>query len=229
MNLYALNPGLASKLAGFSKKYSLSISTLAHPSTFDSLIVIGNGTPDDWIVFLIAYHLDGEITNAIVKPDITGTSTFNRLRYYLTANPALKKLLFIVDEEVSTIDLISKELESRAKKLNIVTGNCVVDHEGRLKIYDCTIGNHDFKLLLVVNGLSAMASKKHTIEDHLLKVAESLGLVNLPEHIPDPKSFWHDSLSEEAKEIVFLRLKERKGLIESAFLQQMKGCNCLKA
>lgn len=228
MNLHALSPTLASKLGGFSRRYNLGITTLTTPDTIDTLIVLSNGTPDDLVVFLIAYHLNGEMICAIVKPDVTGISTFDLLRSYLTANPRLTKVIFIIDEEVSTTDLISKELESKVKKSNIGSGNCVSDHEGKTRIYDCTIGSRDFKLSLVVNGLSTIPTKKHTIEDHLLQAAEALELVVLPKQIPDPKSFWQYSLGEEINQAVFLRLKERRRLMESTFPQQMKGFTCLK-
>lgn len=229
MNLFALTPDLASKIQGFSRKYHLGLTTLKSRDNLDGLIVLGDGTPDDWVVTMISHHLNGFKTVGIVKPPgKTGTSTFDLLHNYVVSNGALTNIVFFIDGEESDAKDISDLLEESLKKQHIISDAPVSQNEDKFRLYNCSIPNRQFKVALTINGTNTLPGKKHTIEDHLLLIASDLKLINLPKEIDDPKHLWQDSLSEEIKETVFKELAGNKKLVEVTFPQQIIGLSCLK-
>ena len=47
-----------------------------------TLILIGNGTPDDYVVALLAFKFDGKKLVWLTKPERTGTAVFGMLHTY---------------------------------------------------------------------------------------------------------------------------------------------------
>lgn len=231
MNIQGETPKLSLKLKNFERRYHVDLA--APPlSTVHRLIVLGDGTPDDYAVFLVSHRLDGSDNCSIIKPtEGTGTSTFERIRIYLSEYQSLRVLLFIVDQEKRKAKSISKEFERQVKKSNL-SFTCRKEAEaedGRLKVYDCALSDKQFSLILVLNGLPEMPTNKHTIEDHFLKAASELGLVKLPQKITDPKNYWQSKVDITTKEIVLKELIAGRRLTEEAFPQQLKACEYLKA
>lgn len=229
MNLHGETPTLFSKLSSFAGRYRVPLAALA-PSTVDRLIVLGDGTPDDYAVFLISHHLNGSDTSAIIKPEgKTGTSTFELIRVYLSAYRSLKGLLFVLDQEEETPDAISSKLERQVKKSKLAFACRNEPNTEPLRVYDCALGERQLCLILVLNGLPEIPTSKHTVEDHFLKAAAGLKLLSLPENISAPKSHWRTKVSSKTKEAVFEKLVESKRLTETTFPQQMRGLEHLKA
>ena len=66
-----------------------------------SLILIGDGTPDDYVVALLAFKFDGKKPVWLTKPGggRTGTAVFRTLDIYLTMGRELNEILVLIDRE----------------------------------------------------------------------------------------------------------------------------------
>jgi hypothetical protein len=229
MNLNGQNPDLASKLNSFARRFDIQLNTMSPPNKINKLIVLGDGTPDDITIFLVSHHLNGTETVGIVKPiEGTGTSTFLLVPSYLSANKMLKVILFVLDQENEPLDSISEKFEKVIKKSVNYEFQCLqASDEGRVKLYQSIYGARELSLILVINGLSAIATEQHMIEDHFLKLGSELGLLNLPNTIPNPKDYWHNA-EKTTREAILQKLVRSKKTLELTFPQQIKGCGLLK-
>jgi hypothetical protein len=225
MKLYPLSsPGLPEKIAGFCKRHQLDTLVTQSPDGFEGLVILGDGTPDDLIVSTIAHHLNGQNVVAIMKPlGKTGTSVFELLPVYLRHNARLVNILFILDQEGINIDSILQRLEKQLRKQRAIHPPRTTENEGRLTHYTCSLGERHFNVILVLNGLDEIPTKKHMIEDHLLCLANELGLARLPNRIPNAKRRWNNSITEGRKEEIFSRMVEDSTLAKRFFPQQVAG------
>jgi len=87
MKLYPLIPTsrLAVNIGRMSRRIGIDVLTL-EPITLTGIIVLADGTPDDWVAALISHHLNGRrVVLGIVKPEVTRVGAFNSLPTYLEA------------------------------------------------------------------------------------------------------------------------------------------------
>ena len=104
--------------------------------------------------------------------------------------------------------------------------------EDRLYKYECTHGGHKFELILMVNGLDVVKSRRHMIEDHLLYAAANLlGMKEIEERIEagvdDPKGLWN-ALRDRHKDVYTILHNVDAGKISEIFPQHFKGLKYLK-
>jgi hypothetical protein len=227
MNPVGLDPPMIAKISSFFKRYYKLSPPLPSPGSLTKLVVLGDGTPDDYAVFISSHHLNGTENVGIIKPTITGTSIFDLMRPYHLSNP-LNTILFALDQESLPVKSICQSFESKAKKANLTFSCADVLHDGRLCIYQCTIASKPFRVIIMVNGLSDMISNIHCIEDHFLKAASILGLFEMPKVMFESKNTWH-ILTSEIREEIFSKLASSKTLTEKVFPQQIEGLNLLKS
>jgi hypothetical protein len=227
MKLYplVLSNRLVTNIGRISKEIKMNVLIKeVNIRELDTLIVIGNGTPDDIAFSLIGHHLNGNKIVWIVKPERTRFGVIDLIPKYLEMG--IRTILLLIDQEDDSVSTIHKEIKKIIKKLT-KGESVVVEDESveRLKIYKGKYGSKEFELILVINGLDEIGKGKHSIEDHLLKVAEeiSLGVGK----VDNPKEAW-SSIPEENQLKVFKELKARSDLVESAFPQQILGCRYLE-
>ena len=219
MRLYPLTTGrLAINIARVSRKLRLDV-VVTRAERFDCVVVIANGTPDDYAFTIICYHLNGERIAGILKPP--GKTRLEVLDL-LPSYSKVGKIMILMDQEEQDVDKI---FEGAEKKL-INAGFRISDkvEEVRLSVYECEFGGRGLKIVLVVNGLDEVKTKKHAIEDHLLKAAKTLG-VEIGS-FENSKDAWR-TLDRGDREYVFRRLKEDKRIVEDVFPQQVRGCKYL--
>lgn len=96
MRLYPIEQSgkLAAKIAGISKKIRMDVLIKEDRARErDTLVVIGNGTPDDITISIVASHLNGDKIIGIVKPKTERRYGFvNMIPVYLKDN--VRKILF---------------------------------------------------------------------------------------------------------------------------------------
>lgn len=221
MKLYPLEPTsrLASNIASISRKLMLGVLTYK-VEMLDGLVIVADGTPDDVVVALISYHLDGKKTIGIVKSKEGLPGALESIPTYLKSN--IKRMIaIIVDQEDKKLKDVFDDAEWGLKAHGVSIS--VEVNEDRFRIYDCRHGNEGFKLVLVVNGLDEVKTAKHSIEDHLVKAAE--GLINFGQ-FETSKDAWK-SVKEHHLD-VFKRLKDDLDSIHRIFSQQFKGLSMLK-
>jgi len=83
-------------------------------------------------------------------------------------------------------------------------------------VFKCSLAHHNFKIVLVINGLDEINSDRHTIEDHLIKAT-----IGRLEGRGSSKERW-TALDKEEKRRTFVRLKEET-TINEIFPQQLAG------
>ena len=221
MKLYPLIPTsrLAVNIGRISRKIGIDALTL-EPTALTGIIVLANGTPDDWVVALISHHLNGRRKIlGIVKPEVTRLGVLNSLPTYLEVLKG-DKIAILVDQEDEKLDSLFNEVGRKLSEIGISAWNVV--KERRLWVYDCKRGGKEFRLIVVVNGLDDYPFEKHSIEDHLLKAAERLLKIEVNER--DPKKGWNKLKDRQVE--LFRKLKNIKNL-NDIFPQQIRGLKML--
>jgi len=229
MKLYTLdlNSRLATNITKISRVLKMDVLVKGVDiSDLDTIVVIGDGTPDDIAFSLIAYHLNGDKIVGIVKPPgRTGLGVSDLIPTYLKGK--VRKIMVLMDQEDEPLNTICERIQNSLKKL----AKCelkIIDEEGesekRQKVYKCKYGSKEFELIFVINGLDEILTDKHTIEDHLLKAAEILS-IDVGD-FDNSKEAWK-SIEHHHVEI-FKGLKEKRNIVGSVFPQQIKGCEYLK-
>ncbi|NQE45737.1 hypothetical protein C5S31_06935 [ANME-1 cluster archaeon GoMg2] len=176
MKLYTLDPSsrLATNIARISKRIKMNVLTF-EPRSLDTLVVIGDGTPDDIAFSIIAFHSEVDKIVGIVKPGIRGFGVIDLIPRYLKRN--IRKILVLLDQDDYTLSTFHGKLQKSLKK--VVTSEIKIideDSEKRVRVYNGKYGGKEFELILVINGLDEIRTDQHTIEDHLLKAAEMLSI-----------------------------------------------------
>jgi|LGVE01.1.fsa_nt_gb hypothetical protein len=227
MKLYTLDPSnrLATNIARISNDIRMNVLTKFGPPGLDTLVVIGDGTPDDIAVSIIAFHSEADKIVGIVKPEIRGLGVIDLIPRYMEGN--IRKILVLLDQDDYILSTFHEKLQKRLQKvatseLEIIEGKA----EKRLRVYNGKYGGKEFELILVINGLDEIRTDQHTIEDHLLKAAEILSLD--VGDFENSKKAWQSIISERQLKI-FKELKAKRKLVRTIFPQQVKGCEYIKA
>jgi len=193
------------------------------PRGLDTLVVIGDGTPDDIAFSIIAFHSEVDKIVGIVKPGSRGFGVIDLIPRYLKRN--IRKILVLLDQDDYTLSTFHGKLQKSLKK--VVTSEIKIideDSEKRVRVYNGKYGGKEFKLILVINGLDEIRTDQHTIEDHLLKAAEMLSID--VENFKNSKKAWQ-SITPELQLKIFNDLKTKGKRLGSIFPQQVKGCEYL--
>jgi hypothetical protein len=126
MKLYTLEPSskLAAKISGVSKRIKMNVLIKGVGTMYsDTLVVIGNGTPDDIAFSIIAFHLNGDKIAEIVKPKTERRYGFiNLIPLYLRGN--IRKIMVLMDQEDDSLNIIYERIQRGMEKL--VTGTIKV-------------------------------------------------------------------------------------------------------
>ncbi|PUA34305.1 MAG: hypothetical protein B9J98_00185 [Candidatus Terraquivivens tikiterensis] len=219
MKLYPLSQAsrTATNINNISRRLGIDVLTF-EPVTLNGIVILADGTPDDCAIAVIAYHLNGKKSVGVVKPEEKRYDVFRYLPVYLKYK--VDKIAVLIDQENEGLASVFNKIEKKVSETGIVIQNAA--KERRLKVYRCRHGVKEFQLISIVNGLDEHPFERHTIEDHLLKVAEKLPEVKISSN--DPKKVWNELKDRQYE--VYKKLKETKD-IEDVFPQQVKGLKCL--
>jgi len=189
-----------------------------------SIIVVANGCPDNRVVFLLAYLFNGyrTIVLDIAFPMYKEVSIFEHLHKYV--KQGYRHIIVIVDQEDKSLNEIYEYLERK------IIGKLYVEAKqasGRLLQARLHVEPYnESTLLLVVNGLDDDRFMKHTIEDHLLVIAERLGITSIRENT-DPKEKWQ-KLYREQQTRIYRWIIENKKTVREVFTQHTKALEILE-
>lgn len=226
MKLYTLYPSnrLATNIARISKKIKMNVRIEnVNPHELDTLVVIGDGTPDDIVFSIIAFHAEADKILGIVKPEIRGFCVIDLIPTYLKGN--IRKILVLLDQDDYTLSTFYEKFQKSLQKVATSKLEIIEEKtEKRLRVYNGKYGGKGFKLILVINGLDEILTDQHTIEDHLLKAAKMLSID--VENFKNTKKAWQ-SITPELQLKIFNDLKTKGKRLGSIFPQQVKGCEYL--
>ncbi len=230
MNLYPLSYGYGAKVRGKMRRIDkrivkeIFVDNKNIDSTLESLIILADGYRDDIAVGILSKHLDGKKLVGLVKSERTRISSIKNIPVYLShlsKKQPLKNLVFIMDQENDTLEKIHSEIE---KEINRVCNKQTkkVEKAERYFIYDCSLGRRKIKLVFIINGVDAIDTEKHSIEDHLLMAAEKLRISDI-NYLKTSKETWIKLEKESKSEKVYKKLLLDKKLAEEVFNQHFKG------
>jgi len=229
VKLYPLEPGsrTAINIQKFCRKYGIEATVPTPKISPDSLVVLGNGTPDDIAFTLIAYHLNGEKIAGIIKPGKkTGLSAIEpALTTVFRSMPGLRKILLLIDQEESPLE----EILQGAQKHIQTQGFQIKEEEekgARLTIFHCIRNSSSLSMIVAINGVDEIPTEKHTIEDHLLMSAWQMG-IETERNLIDAKTAWN-SLEKDQQDSVFSWLLHNKEKVSELFPQQVLAGGLLK-
>jgi hypothetical protein len=180
------------------------------------LIILGDGREDNIVVPLICHHLNGNKTAAILKPTSTRYGAIQTLK---TIVKNYKAIAFILDQENDELPSLS---ETVMRKLNEIGAECEVKENlvgGRVVRYECILGDHRFRFVVVVNGLDDVGGPSHKIEDHLVRLA---GVAVRG----DSKDAWN-GLGDVGRLEVFRKIYADRDVAAEVFSQHFEGLGLL--
>lgn len=77
-----------------------------------ALVVLADGTPDDIVVGILSYHLNGEKVIGLVKSSkATPLGVFSQLKTYLSIN--IERILVLIDQEDKEPDELFIQVKER--------------------------------------------------------------------------------------------------------------------
>ena len=148
-----------------------------------SLLIVGDGTPDEIVSMLLLHKFNGKEGRyvGILKPEylrleairsvvtLINQSSFDVVMLFLDQeDDDLNELWGRVEEKIGSYFTCSRYIS------NVLSA---AEASDRLRIFKCQTVRNSFLFAIVINGLSDFPCEKHTIEDHLVKLAiEKLGL-----------------------------------------------------
>lgn len=190
---------LVSNIGSLSKRVGLNVLELSSDTRPDRMVVLGDGSPDDNIMAIVCYHMNGRDIAWIIKPEKTGLNSLELVSFYTQRfTHKIKTYLFLIDQEKLSIDEFFKKAEKifRDHGLELATTE---RREKRVAFYDCKLGPTSFRLILVINGRDDIQSTRHSVEDHLI----AAGGFDVKE---DSKDSW-DKISKKEQDGVYQTLK----------------------
>jgi len=220
MRVTAFTPSIARRLKSLCRRLGISDVFVERPSDVSIIAVLGNGALDAQALTAVCSSLNHNSIVALVKPSETRLAAVKYIRILSEQYRKAKSFLFIIDQERDELSSLKDELHSEVKKhFEVINGKWT----DRWMKCTCRLGDKVLTLWLVINGLDEFSWRRHSIEDHMLKAAMSIGIRVEGD---DPKVVW-EALSEEDKHKVFARLIRSKSLVMEAFPQHVNALQSL--
>ena len=220
MNLRILTPphwSVARSLLRWSRRLKVQLAGPYQPVR--EVILIGNGVPDNIVAMLLAHKLNGRRAVGLAKPPGALSAALRELIF----QSLIRKVLLLFDQEDRSLNDAWRSLESELRRAKMEYR--ILSDEERLRVYGCRHGSRQLRVIAVVNGLEA-PYRKHTIEDHLLKICEKLRIYEAPlphsAESPDPKELW-SRLKEHHERVYRYILQASMEELKDAFHHHLKG------
>jgi hypothetical protein len=181
----------------------------------DTLIVVADGEPDNRVVLALARLLDGRrIADVAFPAEHKHLSALNVVHEY--TGRGYSGVVVIPGQEGMELGRVHEEARRRVS-LPIESYTVDPGVEGRLAI----VRTSGTTVYIVVSGTSDPRFTRHTVEDHLLAVAEALGKHRVRGQV-DPKREW-SRLPRKTQYEVLSTLARTRELAEEIFRQHIKA------
>ncbi|MET1101741.1 MAG: hypothetical protein ABWW69_04610 [Pyrodictiaceae archaeon] len=189
-----------------------------------ALIVVADGEPDNRVLLALAHHVDGRKVVDVAFPEHKHSSVFNVIHEYVRGafRGRYELILVILDQEREHLASIHNEAKQR---IQLPIGEEEVDPELRGRLIYLRIPEPNTTIYVVVSGTDDQRFTKHTIEDHLLRMAEEAEGLKIS-GMTDPKQWWR-RMPRERQEVLLEMLAADKKLAEKHFRQHVKALKTL--
>jgi stress-induced morphogen len=196
---------------------------LAGPQPVQSVIVVGNGTPDEVVCLILCHKLNGENVVGITKPQEKLRIDSITPALELIRREKVKNLLIALDQERESLEELWKRIEGKFKEEKLKYK--IESQEEKFCAYTCSQAHYKFKILMTINGLNR-PYQKNTIEDHLLEFSreflEEDANKALNNSNKDPKEAWK-KLVDRHQEIYSSLSKRGHDKMQQIFPQHIKA------
>ncbi len=145
MILVPLTPDLKVQLESWGRKLHLG-NLIKSGLTCSDLITIGDGTPDDVVLLLLARARDGKKPVYVVKPREKRYGALMLIDTYLK-NKNLKRVLFLMDQEKDDLKSVYKSIEDSLNEKGVKAIDIEIkkaDLANRLYVWQCSKGDKEF-------------------------------------------------------------------------------------
>jgi len=214
MKLRLVNPThrLAVDTLAFAKRLRITASIEYEPSRSNKLVVVANGSPDNRVILALAHVLNGDVVVDVAFPERKHLAVIELLSEYTSLG--YDRILVVLDQEDMSLEEIHESIRSR------LSGHIEVREGGRLVVVKQS-SPRPATIAIAISGLDDDRFEKHTIEDHLLCLAEDLGVVSLPRMVEDPKSLWGSENVKDRHYQIYEAIIRRRSEIERVFPQHI--------
>jgi len=208
----------------FACRMNLNNVVLNPTSDVRHLVLFGDGTPENYVVAILAHHLNERKVIGIAKhQERTGLDTLTDVRTYFKASKRLETLVLITDRNKETLDAITNSVKARLEKAGL---EYELSDEGVVKIATLRYDEREADLIVLLNDFRLEGAKAFTIENHLLYIAiEVFGHEYVRELLDetrgDPKAAWR-RLGKRKQAQVFRCMIEKREIIEQVFPQHVR-------
>jgi len=212
---------LSIDLYSFSRRLALRhVIHESHLPKTETLTIVANGSPDNRVIFLLLYLHDGEPISDMVFPEYKGISIADHVHEYVPRN--YREILLVLDQERYHLNEIHETF--RDKILGLKSYEVIQESASRTAVAKIEY-QHTAHLILVINGTDDERFSRHTIEDHLLLLAEKLGLHSIRSNV-NPKDEWKN-LDRNVQNRVYEAIRD-KIAVNEIFRQHVMALNKLK-
>jgi hypothetical protein len=173
MRLYFLAPLSRSSInINRLRDYSFNIrdKIVMDTESIGHLVVLGNGSPEDEVVGIVAWHQTNDCIVGVIKPNRHYTDAYRELKGYLGIKSP-RNFIFVTDQDSSNLNDLFKTIEGIIQEQGIVINAVTPNPHNRVKIFECSLAGVEFRVISVVSGLDNFVTPAHEIEDHLLVTA----------------------------------------------------------
>lgn len=196
MKLFCYDSVVRTNLTYLSKKLGIDFLVDDH-SKASFFIVLTDGTPDDLCFGLISSYFKDEKHGIITKSKTHRYDAIDGILEYI--KKGVNIVYLIIDQEDDSIEYLFNRVHTKLREKGLTEEHIEMDN--KVGFYSCSIGPYNYQVILVVNGLTEIDTKKHCIEDHFIKCADVS-----PEELS--KDAWNKLTPEEQIEIYKMLLKD---------------------
>jgi len=203
---------LAIDTLAFAKRLRITATLEYEPGRSNKLVVVANGSPDNRVILTLAHILNGDVVVDVAFPERKHLAVIELLSEYTSLG--YDRILVVLDQEDMSLEEMHESIRSR------LSGHIEVREGGRLLVVKQS-SPKPATIAVAISGLDDDRFEKHTIEDHLLRLAEDLGVVSLPRVVEDPKRLWGSENVKDKHHQVYEAIIQRRGDVERVFPQHV--------
>jgi len=214
---------LSASVLGVLRRLGVRLSSVvSESSSGEAAIVVADGSPDNVIMAILALCMDHSGVVDILFPEYKHLSVLDRLASYVD-DLGYRKVLVTIDQESYGLDELTDRIASKMSEV----GASMIEDRGLVKVFAYLRGGRRAVFIFCVNGLPEYPSSRHSIEDHLIMLAQRLNVASA-QPAGDSKSVWSRLSREEELEVFKAVISCSRDLLHSVFKQQVEALTILQ-
>ena len=171
------------------------------PDSVATIIVLGDGTPDEIVIMVLAHRLNGKTNVGVIKPRYLRAEAIRAIKNIaISFRGKISNIILLMDLEDRTQEQILETINKKLAEYGI--GHELIERRDMWWKYLCEIADVRFTLAIILNGLER-EYEKHTIEDHLIELAQHLKIcISDIQGLKNPKQAWSKIPHKQRRQIL---------------------------